>query len=235
MEGEGIFFREAGKLSPKIRKLLEEVGNEVITSMTIFRKPISVSSFAKFLGVLKNTPYDQLFHLGLILNGKYLLDKQEVIHFEPSTLPQGKDVETMEIKVDKDITINELLEKTRKRMGDSNFTSYSSRRNNCQDFLLNILDANGLNSPEYRKFIKQDLESVFNNLPTYAEKITDFLTETSRLVERQIEGEGQSDFITTSSAVMSRRQQGEGEGEDVYIVRPELNGLIDNRKTFLKW
>lgn len=213
MEGEGIFFREAGKLSPKIRKLLEEVGNEVITSMTIFRKPISVSSFAKFLGVLKNTPYDQLFHLGLILNGKYLLDKQEVIHFEPSTLPQGQNVETMEIKVDKDITINELLEKTRKRMGDSNFTSYSSRRNNCQDFLLNILSANGLSSQEYTKFIKQDLESVFNNLPSYAEKIADFFTETSRLLERQMEGEGEAE----------------------YEVKPELNALMDNRKAFLKW
>lgn len=215
-EGFGIFFRDAGKLSPKIRKLLEEVGNEKITSMTIFRKPISLSSFAKYLRVLRNTPYDELFHLGLILNtqnGTYLLDKQEVIHFERSSLPKGENVETMDVKVDKDISINELLEKTRKRMGDSNFTSYSSRRNNCQDFLLNILDANGLNSPEYRNFIKQDLEIVFQNLPSYADKISDFFTETSRLVERQMEGEGQGE----------------------YEVKPELNALMDNRKAFLKW
>lgn len=192
MKGEGIFFRDPGKLSPKIRALLSKVGDEKITSIKMFRKPISLSAFAKFVGVLKNTPYDQLFHLGMIINGKYLLDKQEVIHFEPSTLPTGKDVESMDISINKDITINELLEKTRKRMGDSNFTSYSSRRNNCQDFLLNILDANGLNSPEYRKFIKQDLETVFNNLPTYAEKIADFFTETSRVVERIQEGEGSS-------------------------------------------
>lgn len=189
-DGEGFFERAAGKLTPKIRQLLEKVGDEKITSIKMFRKPISISSFAKYLGVLRDTPYDELFHLGMIINGKYLLDKQEVIHFEPSSLPTGKDVESMDVKVDKDITINELLEKTRKRMGDSNFTSYSSRRNNCQDFLSNVLAANGLSSPEYTKFIKQDLEKVFKNLPSYAEKIADFVTGASRVVERLQEGEG---------------------------------------------
>jgi hypothetical protein len=80
-------------------------------------------------------------------------------------------------------------------MGNANFTNYSSRKNNCQDFLLNILDANGLNTAEYRKFIKQDLETVFNNLPSYAEKISDFITGASAFVERQMEGEGSSKEI----------------------------------------
>jgi hypothetical protein len=34
------------------------------------------------------------------------------------------------------------------------------------------------------------LETVFNNLPSYAEKIADFVTDASAFVERQIEGEG---------------------------------------------
>jgi hypothetical protein len=190
MHGNGFFLRDVGKLSPKVRALLEKVGDEKITSMKVFRKPISLSAFAKFVGVLRNTGYDELLHLGLIINGKYLLDKQDVIHFEPSSLPTGKDVESMDIDVNKEITINELLEKTRKRMGDANFTNYSSKNNNCQDFVLNILAANGLSSPEYTKFIKQDLQKVFNNLPSYAEKIADAVTEAGRVVERVMEGEG---------------------------------------------
>jgi len=191
IQGKGIFLRDIGKLSPKVRALLEKVGNEVITSIKLFRKPISLSSFAKFVGVLRNTPFDELFHLGMIINGKYLLDKQDVIHFERSSLPTGKDVESIDVKVDKEITINDLLEKTRKRMGDADFTNYSSKNNNCQDFILNILAANGLSSPEYTKFIKQDLEKVFNNLPSYAEKIADAVTEAGRIVERLQEGEGE--------------------------------------------
>ena len=189
-EGSGFFLRDIGKLSPKIRKLLEQVGNEKITSVTLFRKPISLSAFAKFVGVLKNTGYDSLLHLGMIINGKYLLDKQDVIHFERSSLPTGKDVESMDVKVDKEITINELLEKTRKRMGDADFTNYSSKNNNCQDFILNILAANGLSTSETTKFVKQDLEKVFNNLPSYAEKIADAITEAGRVIERVQEGEG---------------------------------------------
>jgi hypothetical protein len=189
IQGSGFFFRDVGKLSPSIRKLLEQVGDEKITSIKLFRKPISLSSFAKFIGALKGTPYDQLLHLGLILNNKYLLDKQEVIHFEKSGVPSGS--ETLDVNVNKDITINELLEKTRKRMGDSNFTSYSARRNNCQDFVMNVLSANGLNSPEYSQFIKQDLQQVFENLPSYSEKLSDFVTGAQRVVERLVSGEGE--------------------------------------------
>jgi hypothetical protein len=193
MQGTGFFERTAGKLSPSIRKLLEQVGNEKITSIKLFRKPISLSSFAKFIGALKGTPYDSLMHLGLILNNKYLLDKQEVIHFERSGVPSGS--ETLDVNVNKDITINELLEATRRKMGDSNFTSYSARRNNCQDFVMNVLSANGLNSPEYSQFIKQDLQQVFENLPSYSEQITDFVTGAQRVSERLVSGEGKADYI----------------------------------------
>jgi hypothetical protein len=191
MHGNGLLLRDVGKLSPKVRKLLEQVGNEEITSIKVFRKPISLSAFAKFVGVLKNTGYDDLLHLGMIINGKYLLDKQDVIHFERSSLPAGKDVESMDVSLDgKKITINELLEKTRKRMGDSDFTNYSSKNNNCQDFILNILAANGLSTSETTKFVKQDLQKVFNNLPSYAEKIANAVTEAGRVLERIQEGEG---------------------------------------------
>jgi len=37
-DGSGFFFRDPGKLSPSIRKLLEQVGDEKITSIKLFRK-----------------------------------------------------------------------------------------------------------------------------------------------------------------------------------------------------
>jgi hypothetical protein len=189
IQGNGFFFRDVGKLPPSARKLLEQIGDEKINSITLFRKPISLSSFAKFIGALKGTNYDQLLHLGLILNNKYLLDKQEVIHFERSGgVPSGS--ETLDVDVNKDITINQLLDSTRKKMGDNAFTSYSSRRNNCQDFIQAVLSANGLSSPIYTQFIKQDLQQVFENLPKYSEQIADFVTGAQRVVEKVIQGEG---------------------------------------------
>jgi hypothetical protein len=188
LNGNGLFFRDTGKFPPNSRKIIDQVKDEKITSLKLFRKAISLSKFAKFIGALKGTSFDELLHLGLVINGKYLLDKQSVLNFERSGVPSG--AETQDVTVDKDVTISELLEKTRKRMGDANFSNYSSRKNNCQDFMLNVLGANGLSSSESTNFIKQDTEKVFNNLPSYAEAISDFTTGAQALVNRQLEGEG---------------------------------------------
>lgn len=188
MKGKGLLEREAGKLPPRVRALLSQVGDEEIKSITLFRKPISVSAFGKYLGALKGTPYDDLFHLGMVINGKYTFDKQEVIKFFKGGVPSG--AETLTVPVNKKITINELIERTKKRMGDNDFTRYSSKSENCQDLMVNVLAANGLSSSEATKFIKQDTEKIFKNLPSYAEKLSDFVTGAQRVVERVIEGEG---------------------------------------------
>jgi len=188
MKGKGLLEREAGKLPPKVRTLVAQVGDEEIKTITLFRHPISVSKFLKFIGALKGTPYDDLMHLGMVINGKYIFDKQEVIKFYRSSVPSGS--ETLAVPVNKKITISELIEKTKKRMGDNDFTRYSSSDQNCQDLMLNVLAANGLSSSQATQFIKQDLEKVFKNLPPYAKKIADFVTGASRVVERVSEGEG---------------------------------------------
>ncbi len=46
-----------------------------------------------------------------------------------------------------------ILENTRKRMGDD-FWTYQAGANNCQNFILNILEANGIH--QAKNFIKQD-------------------------------------------------------------------------------
>lgn len=181
-QGDGI-FRKDGLEPPKFRNLLKQVGDEKITSLTIWREPISVNGVLKALKL--NKSYDDLFHLALNINGKYNLDKQAVLHFERGK-PKG---ETLNIP-SKNITINELIDRTRKRMGPRAYTRYSSKNNNCQDFLLNVLQANGLLTTDASKFIKQDIEKIFQGLPKYAEAVSDFITGTQAVVDRVLEGEG---------------------------------------------
>jgi hypothetical protein len=184
-EGDGVFTRTPGLEPPKFRKLLQEVGDEKITKLTLWREPISVNSMLKFLKL--NKTYDDLFHLALNLSDKYNLDKQSVLTFERGK-PKG---ETLEIPVNKDITIREMIEKTKKRMGDNAYTSYSVR-NNCQQFLLNVLSANGLMTTEARKFIEQDVEKILQDLPKYSEVVANFFTGAQAVANRLIEGEGAS-------------------------------------------
>ena len=52
------------------------------------------------------------------------------------------------------ITINILLQSTRNKMGKS-FLTYSARDNNCQNFVLSLLQANGLANERNILFTKQ--------------------------------------------------------------------------------
>jgi hypothetical protein len=189
-QGDGIFLRSPGIFPPDDRKLIEQVGGEKVEKLTLFRYPIQLSKFAKFIGALKNTPYDDLIHIGVVINGKYLTEKDAVLNFERAGVP-SQSTDTLDVQLGtKSITINDLLENTRKRMGDQRFSEYRALSWNCQDYLQNMLEANGLSTAETTKFIKQDLEQVVKNLPSYANAISNFYTGAKAVINRIVKGEG---------------------------------------------
>ena len=59
------------------------------------------------------------------------------------------------------ITINILLQNTRNEMGDS-FLTYSARDNNCQNFILLLLQANILSNERNILFTKQSTTGLFS-------------------------------------------------------------------------
>lgn len=189
--GEGLFLREKGVEPPSFRKLLKEVGNEVITKLTVWREPISINKLIKFFKI--KTGYDDLFHLALNINDKYNLDKQAVLTFTKGK-PKG---ETLQIGIPVNTTIQQLIDKTKERMGPEKYTSYSSKTNNCQMFLLNVLESNSILTEEARKFIEQDTETIFKGLPKYSSVISDLLTTGQAVINRLQEGEGNSSINPT--------------------------------------
>ena len=222
-QGDGVFLREAGKFPPDDRKLIEQVGGEKVEKLTLFRYPIQLSKFAKFIGALKSTPYDDLIHIGVVINDKYLTEKDAVLNFMRSGVP-SQSTDTMDVQLGtKSITINDLLENTRKRMGDQRFSEYRALSWNCQDYLQNMLEANGLSTAETTKFIKQDLEQVVKNLPSFANAISNFYTGAKAVVNRLTKGEGDD------------CQCGEGYLEDVAAKYPnEGRSLSESGERFAK-
>lgn len=172
--------------SPSSKRNLELFGNFEITGMTIGRHPLisPVTWLANHLTV--GEPYDKLFHLFLVVNtsqGSLLIEKNEVINIAQfHGFKQGD--ETMIISNFPRVTINQLLENTRRRMGDDNFFSYQASSNNCQVFILNILEANNIHSG--KEFILQDTGSIFKNHPELrktANTITDIAGRANVLLE----------------------------------------------------
>lgn len=169
--------------SPKVKKILEEIGDEPITEMYIMRTPISkilrflmnVVSLGSFEKKLKETPYDDLYHLALHIRtakGLYSLEKNEVISMTRSP-KKPKNAQTMSVSIPSGVSINKLLELTKERMGGRYFV-YSARDTNCQDFIMNILQANGLDSSENMGFVKQSTKELFSShLRKFSNTVTD--------------------------------------------------------------
>ncbi len=197
--GHGIFTRDPTINPPKVRKILSQIGNEPITSLQLVRTPLSsatsfllnIASFFQLQNKLKQANIDKLFHLALIINGKYVLEKNDVIDLS-TKIPDISKSETLVIPIPdgKNITINQLIENTQKQMG-RDYGPYDAKTNNCGVFISNVLSSNGLQSPTSDSFINQKTEELFNKFPSLTEKIAKFATNTGAVANRLIQGEGQ--------------------------------------------
>ena len=170
-----INFKE--NVPQNVKTALSKIGNNKITSARVGRTPVQ-AIIQGALKVVSNVPYDDLFHLFIELtldNGqKWILEKIERINLvkEDRSKKQGAEF-TSSFSVNK--TMNELFQNTKNKMGDK-FLPYQSASNNCQYFLMGVLDGNGLNNSERSSFVKQDTKAIFENNPAlrkFANTLTD--------------------------------------------------------------
>jgi hypothetical protein len=160
-----------------VKNALNRIGDKQVVSARCGRTPVQ----AVIQGALKlvaDVPYDDLFHLFIELtldNGQtWALEKIERINLvkDDRSKKQGAEF-TSSFPVNK--TVNELFENTRNKMG-SRFLPYQSASNNCQVFIMGVLDGNGLNNSELTSFVKQDTKSIFKDNPVlrkFANTLTD--------------------------------------------------------------
>ena len=174
-------------LSPSMKKVLLLVGNESIMKIEVCRNPVNklLTGTLNILSVgvfSSQNPYDNLFHLRLIFTlqsgRKVSLEKLEVptMMINPSNYPHTDKLNIRLVRPT--MTLNEIVNKTIDKMKD-NFYSYSAKSNNCQYFILNILNANHLETPETTNFIKQNTEDIFKNLD-YLRKFTNTITDVAQ-------------------------------------------------------
>lgn len=191
-------LRRSGLLPPSSRKLLSEISNEQIKSITIVRTPLSsivplvanVVSKGEFQEKMKEAGYDNLFHLSLWINDKYNLEKNEVISLSISSpIKSNSETKTINI-IPNNLTFQTLIDRTRKFMGDSKFSSYNFETNNCQDFLISVLNSNRIGNQSDRAFIKQDTDKVVQSIPTIAKLLANLATTGRAVLNRIQEGEG---------------------------------------------
>lgn len=215
--------RKSGIYPPAVRKILETNGSDLVKELKVVRIPVNsaitaalnVLSAGAYSKAVRKLNYDKMYHLQLQINGEYTLEKNEVV-----SLTRGvKEGESLQLPdVAKPVTLKQLIDNTKQKMGASKFSRYSAFTNNCQDFILAVLDANGLLTEEATTFIKQDVESLLKMLPSSMNKITDTITDAAAAVETTIHGEGKSKQATTWKSFYASEVKGKKFGS-----RAEVN------------
>lgn len=169
---------------PEVKSWLNKHGDEVITSLKVGRTPVSgivrgvlnVLSLGALNKAVKKAGIDSLFHLYLIINDKYRLEKNQLITFT-NYKPLGKDEQIQSISLDKEnLTIGDLIDNGVKKMGKTDFFTYGAFGNrNCQGFIMGLLQGSGIKPPT--DFIKQDIETIVENVPSYVPKVANAITD----------------------------------------------------------
>ena len=165
-------------------------GFKKIIKLDVFRLPVSdtfknlskLFTLGKINKAMKKLGYDKLFHLYLeaqLSDGnKYRIEKGIVIKLEfvvsndERSFEHGdiKLLEKLPVNLLEDLDLKTLFEKTDYKMGDK-FIPYNIAGNNCQDFISQMLDANGLLTKKLKKFILQDSKAIFKELGMFDNSI----------------------------------------------------------------
>ena len=165
-------------ISPSVDRFLQEHGDEPITQLVISRNVIN-PLITGALNILspnfkKKNNSNPLYHLKILIKTErtnFTVEKNEVITISRYQINKGAD--NMNVKILNGLSMNTLLANTKQLMGGK-FLSYSARDNNCQHFILAMLQSNNLSTPQNVLFTKQATQHLFTeNLRKITNTITD--------------------------------------------------------------
>jgi len=220
-----VFF-PAKELSNPFKKFMAKYGDYTITKAWIRRQPISWA-IDKLLNVIslgtwsqgkKELNYPDLFHLGIMLELRkgsdtknVVLEKLERPHFTESWKDDAN-VEYVPVILKQPSgqrafpSLDQFIQKTIDKIGIHNFVVYGGMRSiNCQNFIMDLLNANSSLTPQAKAFIYQPIEELVKKMPSWVDKIS----------------QGVTDFS-------ARARQFFGIGKNKHKPNPRLDALLKN-------
>jgi NADPH-dependent 7-cyano-7-deazaguanine reductase QueF-like protein len=154
----------------KVQNWLKANQNVEIKTLQVGRTPLkqwvntalNIITAGQWNKVKKEVGYDKLFHLYLIINGKWLVEKNEVFNVKAYSSSSGE--EKIEIPVAKPITIGEMFSNVKNP--ENFYSNYDAFNNSCQDAVLYLLQQNNQSfnvTADVKRFIKQDVSNLLQN------------------------------------------------------------------------
>jgi hypothetical protein len=153
-------------------------------------KVLNFISQGKYNEIKQDYAYDTMYHLRLDfeIDGRiYMTEKTANIQFRNGMTTEEDEV--YKISSDKVIPLLTAVENTYKKMG-SNFFSYDAFTNNCQNYIMNFLSANGLLTDDAKNFIYQPVDDMVKKLPSYVKKFASGVTKIGSVVDKGLQAIG---------------------------------------------
>ena len=180
------------KFNAQTQRFLDSYGHIPINSITLCKEPIqsfvstalSVVTFGLFDKAKKKMGYDAMYHVFALLEGEdqgrkgtFFIEKNQTILAGVANASYLKAEKTLKVTMPRPMTINEMVTSTRNRMGTEHFYDYRGYDWNCQDFLINFLEANGMLTQGARDFLFQDTKAMFDDMPGVFKPISKAVTD----------------------------------------------------------
>jgi hypothetical protein len=173
---------------PDVKNIISRHGSHKIVNIKLCREVVSknIELLLKAIAgpntweeAKRKNGFDKFYHLFMIVtmeNGSKLhVEKNEIMRISenPRACPNALDLGPPQ----REMTVSDLLNATRQRMGDTNFFTYDPFQNNCQSFVENLLKSMYLWSNESKDFVFQDIRGLRAELPKYTNTLAKGLTD----------------------------------------------------------
>jgi hypothetical protein len=181
------------------RLFIEKYGDSMIdaNSMVIRKNPIQSGvekvldfiSQGKYSEIKDRYAYDTMYHLRLdfsIENRNYMTEKTANIQFRNAVT--NEDDEVLKIS-NPSIKFIDFVMNTIKKM-KSNYFTYDAFTNNCQNYILNVLQSNSLITSDAKNFIYQPVDDMIKELPSYVKKFASLATKAGSYVDKGLQSLG---------------------------------------------
>ena len=189
--------------SEKTKNNLSKYGNYNITAIQIRRVPIAFAidlalqglSAGKWEELKTKYGFDKFFHLSMVVtlninpkSKQLAIEKLEVVSVNEN-IDLSKEMETLDVLIpaNKVITINNLFQKARDKVGDTKFFAYSALgQNNCQDFIKLLLEVEDLYNEPEKDFVYQDMTELIKELPNSTIAVSQATTHLGALANKYL-------------------------------------------------
>lgn len=183
------------ELPPQVSQNLIRFGDMNVENVRVCRVPIQSAIHQVFnvltrgqWDIIRNqVGFDNLFHLYMLLDvgGRtFILEKNQLIRLSEYPPTIEGECRMVDFPI---VTLNTMIKNTINKMGMTNFLQYDPFRRNCQDFILNVLQANDASTPELQNFILQPVEKILERLPSYVAPIASGITRIAGYIDTALQ------------------------------------------------